>query len=452
MATRNQPRSSRSSTKEVVSPSHAGRNGEGEQQAILEGLRALRRGDFSVRLPPALTGAAAEISEAFNEVAELNERTSRELRRMSRIVGRHGQMGARASIPGAVGGWAMNVEAVNDLVEQLTEHAIQISRVLGAVAGGDLSQRMAVDVRGRPLRGEFRRWAELVNTMVDQLNAFASEVTRVAREVGTEGKLGGQADVRGVGGTWKDLTDSVNLLAANLTTQVRAIGDVATAVTRGDLSRSVQVSASGEVEVLKDDINEMIRRLRNTTRENADQVWLKTNLARFSGLLQGERDPERVGRLILSELAPLVRVLSGVIYVKAGDDDAPSLSLVASYARHKTASPPPEVAFGEGLIGQCATERQRIVVSDVPSDYIAIASALGTATPRTIVVLPVLFEDEIQAVIELASFDEFTENQLAFLDQLGDSLGIVLNTIAANRRAEAYLTEQAARAEAEAVA
>jgi PAS domain S-box-containing protein len=510
--------------------------------AVLNALRALRAGDFSVRLARGTPGTSSELCDAFNAVAALNERTARELRRMSRLVGRHGQMGERAAIPGAGGGWARNVEAINGLVDDLASPAIQVSRVLGAVAAGDLTQRMATSVDGRPLRGEFQRWAELVNTMVDQLNAFASEVTRVAREVGTEGKLGGQADVRGVGGTWKDLTDSVNsmagnltgqvrniaevttavaqgdlskkitvdvqgeilelkntintmvdqlnafasevtrvarevgtegklggqadvrgvggtwkdltdsvnLLAANLTTQVRAIGDVATAVTRGDLSRSIQVSASGEVEILKDDINEMIRRLRDTTTENAEQVWLKTNLARFSGMLQRQREPETVGRLILSELAPLVGVLNGALYLKEGDDGAASLRLIATYARQNTAPVPERLDIGEGLTGQCVRERKRIIVDDVPADYVAITSALGEARPRTVVVLPVMFEGEIQAVMELAAFDPFTEIQLAFLDQLCDSIGIVLSTIAANNRAEAYLREQAARAEAEA--
>jgi HAMP domain-containing protein len=232
-----------------------------EQQAILDALRALRRGDFSTRLPPGRAGWAGELSEAFNEVAELSERTSRELRRMSRIVGRQGQMSARASIPGAFGGWARNVEAMNDLVEQLTEPAIQMSRVLGAVAEGDLSQHMALDIGGRPLRGEFLRWAELVNTMVDQLNAFASEVTRVAREVGTEGKLGGQADVRDVGGTWKDLTESVNSMARNLTAQVRNIAEVTTAVAQGDLSKKITVDVQGEILELKDTINTMVDQL-----------------------------------------------------------------------------------------------------------------------------------------------------------------------------------------------
>jgi PAS domain S-box-containing protein len=503
---------------------------------------ALEAGDFTVRLPEGDPGTDGDLNRAFNHVAALNEQTSRELRRTSRIVGRHGQVASRSSMPGAVGGWARNVDSLNELIDDLTQPAIQVSQVLGAVAGGDLTRRMSVDVSGRPLRGEFRRWAELVNTMVDQLNAFASEVTRVAREVGTEGKLGGQADVRGVGGTWKDLTDSVNsmagnltgqvrniaevttavaqgdlskkitvdvqgeilelkntintmvdqlnafasevtrvarevgtegklggqadvrgvggtwkdltdsvnLLAANLTTQVRAIGEVATAVTRGDLSRSIQVDVSGELETLKDDINEMIRRLRDTTRANAEQVWLKTNLARFSSLLQGERDPETVGQLILSELAPLIGVLSGAVYLRDDDGHEKRLAMIASYARQRVPIAPTHVEIGEGLVGQCAKERRRIVMSEVPADYMAIESALGTAAPRMIVVLPVLFEDAVQGVIELASFDAFSDAQLAFLDELSETVGIVLNTIVANARAEAFLREQAARTEAEA--
>jgi len=513
-----------------------------DEHALLVALQALQRGDFDVRLPTGVTSASARLAEAFNGVAELSQQTSRELRRMSRIVGRQGQMGVRSSMPGATGGWARNLDELNALVDQVTDPAIQMSRVLGAVAAGDLSQRVPLDVRGRPLRGEFRRWADLVNTMVDQLNAFASEVTRVAREVGTEGKLGGQADVRGVGGTWKDLTDSVNsmagnltgqvrniaevttavaqgdlskkitvdvrgeilelkdtintmvdqlnafasevtrvarevgtegklggqadvrgvggtwkdltdsvnLLAANLTTQVRAIGEVATAVTRGDLSRSVQVEASGEVEVLKDDMNEMIRRLRDTTRENADQVWLKTNLARFSGLLQGQRDLETVGQLVLSELAPLIGVLNGVMYATDTGESGARLTLVANYARQATEPPPAEVEFGEGLVGQCAKERRLLVVREIPEDYVAIKSALGGAPPRTIAVVPVLFEGEVQGVIEVAAFDPLTDVQLALLDQLSGSVGIVLHTINANRQAEGFLREQAARTEAEA--
>jgi PAS domain S-box-containing protein len=516
-----------------------------EQQELLEALRSVGRGDFSFRLATDGTGIGVEIAGAFNEVVELNARTARELRRISRVVGRQGRIAERASIREAGGEWARNVESINALIDQLTKPAIQVSAVLGAVAKGDLSRHMALDADGRPLQGEFLRWADIVNTMVDQLNAFAgevtrvahevgtegklggqadvpdvagtwkdltdsvnsmagnltgqvrniaevttavaqgdlskkitvdvqgeilelkntintmvdqlnafaSEVTRVAREVGTEGKLGGQADVRDVGGTWKDLTESVNQLAANLTTQVRAIGDVATAVTRGDLSRAIEVQASGEVEVLKDDLNEMIRRLRDTTRENADQVWLKANLARFSGMLQGQRDLESVGRVILSELAPLIGVLSGALYLKETeetDGEEPVLRLLAAYAREGKGRLPTRVQIGEGLLGEAARERRRIVVSEVPASYLTIKSALGEAPPHMVAFLPILFEGETQAVIELATFDRFTETQLAFLDQLGETIGLVLNAIAANAKAAAFVQEQAARAEAEA--
>jgi signal transduction histidine kinase len=271
----------------------------------------------------------------------------------------------------------------------------------------------------------------------------------VAREVGTEGKLGGQADVRGVGGTWKDLTDSVNQLAANLTTQVRAIGEVATAVTRGDLSRSVQVHAQGEVALLKDDVNEMIRNLRETTQRNREIDWLKTNIARFGQLLQGQRDLQMVGRLILTELAPLVGVQRGVFYLADPDAEPRRLNLLATYPRQLAPEPAARITFGEGLLGQCADDRRRIHLRDVPPDYATITSALGGATPRSIVLLPILFEDETRAVIELASIDEFSDIHLLFLDQLGESIGIVLSTITANMRAEDLVQEQAARAEAE---
>jgi PAS domain S-box-containing protein len=267
--------------------------------------------------------------------------------------------------------------------------------------------------------------------------------------VGTEGKLGGQADVRGVGGTWKDLTDSVNLLAANLTTQVRAIGDVATAVTRGDLGRTVEVDAKGEVKVLKDDVNEMIRRLRNTTRENAEQVWLKANLARFSGTLQGERDLDKVARLVLSDLAPLVGALTAAFYIRSGEGGSPYLRLLGQYAT-TTPGPPQRIEFGEGLLGQAASERRSIVVTAVPADYAVVSSALGRTAPGMIVVVPVLFEGEPLAVIELAALDRFTDVQLDFLDQLSETIGIVLNTINANQHVAALAREQAARAEAEA--
>jgi CheY-like chemotaxis protein/signal transduction histidine kinase/HAMP domain-containing protein len=308
--------------------------------------------------------------------------------------------------------------------------------VTTAVARGDLSKKITVDVKG-----EILELKDTINVMVDQLSSFASEVTRVAREVGTEGKLGGQANVSGVAGTWKDLTENVNQLAANLTNQVRAIAEVATAVTRGDLSRSIQVEARGEVSYLKDNINEMIRNLKETTQKNAQQDWLKTNLARFTRLLQGQRDLEAVTRLILSELAPLVSAHHGVFYMMDSQELDARLRMIASYGYRSSRKLPTSFLPGEGLVGQCALEKLRIWLTDVPRDYIAVSSGLGAAPPTNIVVLPILFEQQVKAVIEIASLDRFTETHLSFLDQLMESIGVVLNTIEANSRTESLLTQ-----------
>ena len=417
----------------------------GQVRNIAEVTTAVAQGDLSKKITVDVQGEILELKNTINTMVDQLNAFASEVTRVAREVGTEGKLGGQADVRGVGGTWKDLTDSVNSMAGNLTGQVRNIAEVTTAVAQGDLSKKITVDVQG-----EILELKNTINTMVDQLNAFASEVTRVAREVGTEGKLGGQADVRGVGGTWKDLTDSVNLLAANLTTQVRAIGEVATAVTRGDLSRSIQVQASGEVEILKDDINEMIRRLRDTTRENAEQVWLKTNLARFGSLLQGQRDPETVGQLVLSELAPLIGVLSGVVYMREEDAPDERLTMIASYARQRTPAPPTHVRIGEGLVGQCAGERRSIVVRDVPDEYLTVESALGAAAPRMIVVLPVLFEEAVQGVIELASFDPFTDAQLAFLEQLAETVGVVLNMIVANARAEAFLREQAARTEAEA--
>ncbi|MBO9710148.1 MAG: response regulator, partial [Caulobacter sp.] len=284
--------------------------------------------------------------------------------------------------------------------------------------------------------------ADTINGMIETLATFADQVTNVAREVGSEGKLGGQAKVPGAAGLWRDLTDNVNELAANLTTQVRAIAEVSTAVTKGDLTRSITVEASGEVAALKDNINEMIRNLKDQTLKNTEQDWLKTNLARFSRMLQGERDLSTVSNLVLSELAPLINAQHGVFYVSDHDiNGEPVLNLAASYAANPGDRPPARLRQREGLVGQCAAEKQRILLTDVPADYVRISSGLGEAAPRNIIVLPALFEGELKAVIELASFGEFNETQQAFLDQLMESIGIVLSTIAANMRTEGLLEQ-----------
>jgi CheY-like chemotaxis protein/HAMP domain-containing protein len=325
---------------------------------------------------------------------------------------------------------------VNFMAANLTAQVRGIAGVVTAVANGDLKKKLTVAARG-----EIAALANTINEMTDTLAVFADQATTVAREVGVEGKLGGQASVPGAAGTWKDLTENVNQLAANLTNQVRAIAEVATAVTRGDLSRSIQVEARGEVSYLKDNINEMIRNLKETTQKNAQQDWLKTNLARFTRLLQGQRDLHTVTALILSELAPLVTAHHGVFYMMDSKVDDGRLRMVASYGYRSNRKLPTSFLPGEGLVGQCALEKQRIWLTDVPRDYIVVSSGLGAAPPTNIVVLPILFEQQIMAVIEIASLDRFTETHLSFLDQLMESIGVVLNTIEANSRTESLLTQ-----------
>ncbi|MGH7252679.1 MAG: ATP-binding protein, partial [Nitrospiraceae bacterium] len=309
-----------------------------------------------------------------------------------------------------------------------------IADVTIAVANGDLSKKITVDVHG-----EISQLKEAINTMVDQLNAFAAEVTRVAREVGTDGKLGGQAAVPGVAGTWKGLTDNVNTLAANLTTQVRAIAEVATAVTQGDLTRSIQVQARGEVAKLKDNINAMIKTLYATTDQNTQEDWLKTNLAKFTRIMQGQRDLVTVGRMLLSELTQLVNAQSGAIYQMDSAESDPCLKMLASYAYRGDSDTPTHWPLGGGLVGQCAVEKRRILLSDIPPDYVRIRSGLGEASPRNLIVLPVLFEGQTKAVIELASLAEFTPTHLQFLSQLTETIGVVVNTIEATMRTEGLL-------------
>src|SRR6202167_5629900 len=617
-----------------MKPTQVASNGTSTREAnvLLKTLIAFKNGTFSVRMPVDETGVAGKIADTLNDILELNQKMAREYERISRAVGKEGKITQRASLGSARGAWADCVESVNSLIGDLVQPSTEVARVIGAVAKGDLSQTMSLEVDGRPLRGEFLHtarvvntmveqlnsfasevtrvarevgtegklggqalvkgvgsvWKDLtdsvnsmagnltdqvrniaevttavangdlsrkitvdvrgeilelkntINTMVDQLNSFASEVTRVAREVGTEGKLGGQAEVRGVAGTWKDLTDNVNLmaanlttqvrgiakvvtavangdlkrklvletkgeiaeladtinamidtlatfadqvttvarevgiegklggqarvpgaagiwrdltdnvnqLAANLTTQVRAIAEVATAVTTGDLTRSVTVRAQGEVAALKDNIHEMIVNLAETTRKNTDQDWLKTNIAKFTSMVQGQRDLLTVAQLLLSELAPLVSAQRGTFYIAENSEgDAGVLKFMAGYACDDRDEVPMQFRVGQGLVGQGAREKPRILVRDVPENYIRIQSRPGPGTPTPIVVLPVLFEGEVKAVVELASFHKLSEVHVAFLDQLTESIGIVLNTIAATMRTEQLLQQSQALAE-----
>jgi signal transduction histidine kinase/DNA-binding response OmpR family regulator/HAMP domain-containing protein len=602
-----------------------------EMQQLWGALIQLRKGDAGVRLPLHWSGVAGRVADAFNDVVEQNANMAEELSRLRQMVGKEGKLEQRASLREARGFWGESIDCINALIDDLVHPTSEVARVIGAVAQGDLSKSMALEVEGRPLEGEFLRtaktinkmvdqlgnfsaevtrvarevgtegelggqakvkgvagtWKDLtdsvnsmagnltdqvrniadvtkavaagdlskkitvdvkgeilelkatINTMVDQLSSFAAEVTRVAREVGTEGRLGGQADVQGVSGTWKDLTDNVNFmagnltsqvrgiakvvtavadgdlnrklsveakgeiaaladtingmtetlatfadqvttvarevgvegklggqakvpgasgtwkaltenvneLAANLTTQVRAIAEVATAVTQGDLTRSITVETQGEVASLKDTINEMIRNLKDTTQKNTEQDWLKTNLAKFSRMLQGQKELVTVGHLILSELAPVVGAQQAEFYVLHAASESPRLRLFASYASGGQATHGKEVQLGEGLVGQCAVDKRKLLLTNVPSGAFRVASGLSESAAMDVLVLPIVFEGQLRGVLELASLERFNPVHEAFLDQLTESIGIVINTIEANTRTEDLLKQSQSLAE-----
>ena len=397
---------------------------------------AVANGDLSKKITVDVKGEILELKSTINTMVDQLNSFASEVTRVAREVGTEGKLGGQAEVRGVAGVWKDLTDNVNFMAANLTTQVRGIARVVTAVANGNLKRKLAVEAMG-----EIAELADTINAMIDTLATFADQVTTVAREVGIEGKLGGQANVPGASGTWRDLTDNVNRLAANLTTQVRAMAEVATAVTKGDLSRTITVEAAGEVAYLKDNVNEMIRNLKDTTRKNQEQDWLKTNLARFTRLLQGQKDLWTVSRLILSELAPLVNMQHGVFYITEATAEQPILKLLASYAYKERKNLANQFKLGEGLVGQCAMEKERIVISGIPGDYIRINSGLGESAPLNIVVLPVLFEGQVKAVIELASFHQFNDIHLAFLDQLTESIGIVLNTIEANMRTESLLAQ-----------
>jgi HAMP domain-containing protein/signal transduction histidine kinase/CheY-like chemotaxis protein len=406
---------------------------------------AVANGDLTKKITVDVKGEILELKNTVNTMVDQLSSFADEVTRVAREVGTEGKLGGQAQVKGVSGTWKDLTDNVNFMASNLTNQVRGIAKVVTSVARGDLKRKLLVEAKG-----EIAELADTINSMIDTLATFADQVTTVAREVGVEGKLGGQASVPGAAGTWKDLTDNVNQLAANLTTQVRAIADVATAVTKGDLTRFIQVDASGEVAALKDNINEMIRNLKDTTIKNNEQDWLKTNLAKFTRMLQGQKDMLTVGKLILSELAPVVSAQHGVFYVvEAAKDEAVEeedhneayLKLLASYAFRNRKNVANRFSLGEGLVGQAALEKERILVTNAPGDYVQITSGLGQATPTNIIVLPVLFEGQIKAVMELSSFEKFSPIHQAFLDQLVESIGIVLNTIEANTRTEDLLKQ-----------
>ncbi|MEU0832981.1 HAMP domain-containing protein [Streptomyces sp. NPDC005969] len=408
---------------------------------------AVANGDLTKKVTVEARGEVAELADTVNTMVTTLSSFADEVTRVAREVGTEGELGGQARVPGVSGTWKDLTESVNSMASNLTGQVRQIATVTTAIAKGDLTKKIDIDARG-----EIQELKNTINTMVDQLSSFAEQVTRVAREVGTEGQLGGQARVRDVDGTWRDLTESVNEMAGNLTRQVRAIAAVATAVTRGDLNLKIDVDAAGEIQALQDNINTMIANLRDTTATNKEQDWLKGNLARISGLMQGRRDLDDVASLIMSELTPVVSAQHGAFFLAmpTGDTDAVVadadqegayvLRMRGSYG-YSAGSMPTSFRPGETLIGTAAEEKRTIQVDNVPPGYLKISSGLGEAPPAHVIVLPVLFEGQVLGVIELASFQPFTHIQRDFLNQLAEMIATSVNTISVNTKTEKLLEQ-----------
>ena len=394
---------------------------------------AVANGDLSKKITVDVRGEMLELKNTINTMVEQLNSFAFEVTRVAREVGTEGKLGGQAEVRGVAGTWKDLTDSVNQMASNLTGQVRGIAKVVTSVAKGNLKQKLSINALG-----ELAQLTDTINEMIDTLAVFAEQVTTVAREVGVEGRLGGQASVPGASGTWKGLTENVNQLAANLTTQVRSISEVASAVTKGDLTRTIRVDAKGELESLKDTINQMITNLRETTLRNQDQDWLKSNLAKFTQMLQGQKDLNTVTKRILSELAEVVTAHYGAFYILKQDDETQNtkLKLFAAYAYKEEKNIPKEFEIGEGLVGQCAFEKERILLKNVPQGYVKISSGLGKAKPANLIILPVLFENDVKAVIELASLDTFSETHLDFLSQLTESIGIVLNTIETNSRTE----------------
>ena len=405
---------------------------------IAQVTKAVASGDLSKTVAIDVKGEILELKNTINTMVEQLNSFAFEVTRVAREVGTEGKLGGQAEVKGVAGTWKDLTDSVNMMASNLTSQVRGIAKVVTSVATGNLRQKLSINAKG-----EVAQLTETINEMIETLAVFADQVTTVAREVGVEGRLGGQANVPGASGIWKNLTENVNQLAQNLTTQVRSISEVASAVTKGDLTRTIRVEAKGEVEALKDTINQMIANLRATTLRNQETDWLKSNLAKFTQMLQGQKDLNAVTTRILSELAQVVNAHYGAFYILKLEDKNPhaTLALYAGYAYKEEKNIVREFRIGEGLVGQCALEKERILLTNVPSNYIKINSGLGKAKPSNLIILPVLFENNVKAVIELASLDTFSQTHLDFLSQLTESIGIVLNTIEANTRTEGLLTQ-----------
>src|ERR1700727_2383215 len=405
-------------------------------RSIAQVATAVERGDLSQQITVEAKGEVAALAGTINRMVGTLSAFADEVTRVAREVGTEGRLGGQADVKGVAGTWKDLTDNVNSMADNLTSQVRNIAQVTTAVAQGDLSKKIDVAARG-----EILELKTTINTMVDQLSSFAAEVTRVAREVGSEGRLGGQAEVEGVSGTWKRLTENVNELAGNLTRQVRAIAEVTSAVASGGLTRSISVEAQGEVAELKDNINAMVHSLRETIRANQQQDWLKTNLAQIAGMMQGHRDLAVVAELIMDELAPLVGAQHGTFFLSEPAGGDTHLRLIAGYGLRGDKAAPIQYRLGQSLIGQVARSKRSIVVANLPEGYVKISSGLGEAPPANLAVLPILFEDQVLGVIELASFTSFSPAQTDFLEQLTETLGVNFNTIIANARTDTLLTE-----------
>ncbi|MES2285978.1 MAG: response regulator [Bacteroidota bacterium] len=526
------PKELKERTKKEFGNTQPQENDHLDASELLKILIEIKNGNFDVKMPPGKSRLSEKISETINEITTNNKKLIKEFSKAQNDIGKEGRLHQRIAFPDARGEWKSGLDSLNLLISELVYPIKEMDKVISALAKGNLSQ-LPLESNDHDFRGDFDRIFKDVNSMVKQLNLFTTEVTRVASEVGADGKLGGQAYVADVSGTWKELIDSVNMMASNLTcqvrsiskvvesvaagnlqqklstigkgevaeltgtvngmietlsiiadqvtnvarevgfegrlggqanvpgasgiwknltenvnqlaenltTQVRSISEVASAVTKGDLTRNIRVDAKGEVKELKDTINQMITNLRETTLLNLDQDWLKSNLAKFNQMLQGQKDLKTVARRILSELAQVVSAHYGAFYIVAADEVFPKLKLFASYAYKSEKHIPKEFLFGEGLVGQCALEKERILLSNIPDSYVKINSGLGKAKPSNLILLPVLFENNVKAVIELGTLDSFSQTHLDFLSQLTESIGIVLNTIQTNTRTEVLLSQ-----------
>lgn len=405
---------------------------------IAEVTKAVASGDLSKTVIIDVKGEIMDLKNTINTMVDQLNSFASEVTRVAREVGTEGKLGGQAHVKGVGGTWKDLTDSVNQMASNLTGQIRGIAKVATGIAKGNLKQRLSINALG-----EVAQLTDTINEMIDTLAVFADEVTTVAREVGVQGRLGGQASVPGASGTWKDLTENVNQLAQNLTVQVRSISEVASAVTKGDLTRTIRVEAKGELEALKDTINQMIANLKGTTLRNHEQDWLKSNLAKFAQMLQGQRDRNAVANKVLSELAELVNARYGAFYILEQPEsaDEPTLRLFAGYAQKSRKLINQEFSLSEGLIGQCATDKERIRLANVPNEYLQISSGIGNAAPIDLVILPVLFENNVKAVIELASFENFSDTHIDFLDQLTESIGIVLNNIETNTRTEELLSQ-----------